>query len=144
MLRALMVADPDVTPFWVRRRQLKRWPMARSVDYGLQLARALEYCHDAAFSGYRVMHRDVKPNNIGLGEDDRLVLFDFGLACLWPVTGKETDAHPRPLTGETGSLRYMSPEVCGHNTQGTRVARDGAGSHVAITPARHRPLSPYK
>ena len=31
-----------------------------------QLARALAYCHDEAIPGYRLLHRDVKPTNIGV------------------------------------------------------------------------------
>jgi serine/threonine protein kinase len=57
----------------------------------------------------------VKPNNIGFIHDpedpDHLVLFDFGLASLWEKKGDPTDTLARNLTGETGSLRYMSPEV---------------------------------
>ena len=51
---------------------------------------------------------------VGFLPDGRLVLFDFGLASLWPLRPNGTDAvddAPRPLTGETGSLRYMAPEV---------------------------------
>jgi len=31
----------------------------------LQLAEALDYCHSGCFHGLRVLHRDLKPNNIG-------------------------------------------------------------------------------
>ena len=44
--------------------------------------------------------------------DGRLVIFDFGLATLWARDALDTDGDaPRNLTGETGSLRYMAPEV---------------------------------
>jgi serine/threonine protein kinase len=106
---------PDTVPFWVRWRELKRWPLSRSLHCAAQLARALKYCHDDAFPGYRVLHRDVKPNNIGFINDpedpDHLVLFDFGLATLWGIKNDPSDTLARSLTGETGSLRYMAPEV---------------------------------
>ncbi len=102
--------DPDTVPFWVRWREVKAWPLMRCLNCGLQLARALKYCHDDAFPGYRILHRDVKPNNIGFLANGDLVLFDFGLASLWR-TGTGTDDEPRQLTGETGSMRYMAPEV---------------------------------
>jgi len=102
----------DNVPFWTRRAEVKRWPMTRALCYGVQLARAIKYCHDDAFPGYRIIHRDIKPNNIGFVGDapGRLVLFDFGLASLWKLGGA-ADNTPRKLTGETGSLRYMAPEV---------------------------------
>ena len=97
---------------WKRLPQCKAWPLSRALDCAVQLASALAYCHDEAFAGYRVLHRDVKPPNIGFKPDGQLVLFDFGLATLW-VRGDDVanDDAPRKLTGETGSLRYMAPEV---------------------------------
>ena len=106
---------PDTVPFWVRWREVKRWPLSRSLHCAVQLARALKYCHDDVFPGHRILHRDVKPNNIGFVHDpadpDHLVLFDFGLASLWEKKGDPSDTLARNLTGETGSLRYMAPEV---------------------------------
>ena len=54
-----------------RRAAVKRWPPLRALRYGLELAMALRYLHDEAFSaqGYRVLHRDIKPKNIGLVND---------------------------------------------------------------------------
>ena len=105
--------DPDTVPFWVRWREVARWPLSRSLHCAVQLARALKYCHDDAFPGYRILHRDVKPNNIGFihspDDPDHLVLFDFGLASLWEKKGDPTDTDARDLSGETGSLCYMAP-----------------------------------
>ena len=56
-----------------------------------------------------MLHRDIKPNNIGFLPNGRLVLFDFGLAKLWKIDADDTQT--RRLTGQTGSLRYMAPEV---------------------------------
>eukprot|EP00966_Prymnesium_polylepis_P032281 751177-Prymnesium_polylepis.1 len=43
------------------------------------------------------------------------MLFDFGLASIWKVNPSAADGggddETRPLSGETGSLRYMAPEV---------------------------------
>ncbi len=101
-------------PFWTRWRGVRRWPLSRALDCGVQLASALHYVQEDAFPRSRILHRDIKPANIGFREDGRLVLFDFGLATLWNVEvaadGAE-DERPRNLTGETGSLRYMAPEV---------------------------------
>ena len=54
-----------------------------------------------------LMYRDVKPSNVLLDAAGRARLADFGLARDVPVDRAE-------LTGETGSYRYMAPEVFRH------------------------------
>jgi len=109
LLSAELPKAVGTVPVWTRRAQVKRWPLSRALKYGIELAEALHYCHCQARTDHRVLHRDIKPNNIGFLSDGRLVLFDFGLAKLWRVD--EDDEASRKLTGQTGSLRYMAPEV---------------------------------
>ena len=52
-------------------------------------------------------------------DDGRLVLFDFGLAKLWQTSCDEPADAPRQLTGQTGSARYMAPEVARSRPYGT-------------------------
>lgn len=79
----------------------------------LQLARdlaiALRYLHSEVHSEAMIIHRDLKPENLGLGPDGSLKLFDFGLCRCVRIRGNETDQYE--MTGNTGSLRYMAPEV---------------------------------
>lgn len=51
----------------------------------------------------------MKPENIGLTKDGKLKLFDFGLAACVHARTSATQAYE--MTGYTGSLRYMAPEV---------------------------------
>ena len=46
------------------RREAKEWPLARAVAVGLQLARALRYCHDEALPGFG----DAPSEPIGSGQ----------------------------------------------------------------------------
>jgi len=50
---------------WKFKAACKKWPVERGLDVGLQLARALQHCHDAWMPGFCLLHRDIKPNNIG-------------------------------------------------------------------------------
>ena len=47
------------------------------------------------------------------------MLFDFGLAKLWQTSCDEPADAPRQLTGQTGSARYMAPEVARSRPYGT-------------------------
>jgi len=99
-------------PAAASKKALKEWPPARGIAIGLQLATALDYIHDGFMPGYRVLHRDLKPSNVGLacrGGHERAMLADFGLLKIWKRG--EDDHELRKLTGLTGSLRYMAPEV---------------------------------
>jgi tRNA A-37 threonylcarbamoyl transferase component Bud32 len=73
------------------------------------IADAFHYLHTNVHEGCTVIHRDIKPDNIGFTSDGEVKLFDFGLCTC--VKKRSTANECYEMTGNTGSLRYMAPEV---------------------------------
>ncbi|MEO7000763.1 MAG: serine/threonine-protein kinase, partial [Ktedonobacterales bacterium] len=66
------LADGSLADLLARNGQL---PIQRVVSYVEQTAAALDYAHE-----HGIVHRDVKPSNLLLHPDGRLLLSDFGIA----------------------------------------------------------------
>jgi len=69
-----------------------------------QLADAVAHMHK-----HNIMHRDLKPDNIGFDVDGSLKVFDLDVARVTPE-GK-TEDETFKLTQKIGTRRYMSPEI---------------------------------
>ncbi|HEY8978092.1 MAG TPA: serine/threonine-protein kinase [Streptomyces sp.] len=80
---------------------------AEAARIGLWVLRALRAAHSAG-----VLHRDVKPGNVLLAKDGRVLLTDFGIA---QIEGDTTITR----TGEVvGSVDYLAPERVRGNDPG--------------------------
>lgn len=80
-----------------------------ALQFAVAIASALDYLHNGWSSNASVIHRDLKPDNIGYTADGTVKLFDFGLCVC--VLSHESKSDLYKLTGNTGTLRYMAPEV---------------------------------
>lgn len=85
-------------------RMIRRRGDALRFQIVLGLAEGLKYLHS-----YNVIHRDIKPANILLDDDFEPMLTDFGFSRFFDKDSNDN------MTGETGSYRYMAPEVTCHS-----------------------------
>ena len=84
----------------VIERQRGPLPIARTINVINQLASALNFAHQRG-----LVHRDVKPSNAFIGQDDHVTLMDFG------IVKALTGGMQMTRTGAAiGTPEYMSPE----------------------------------
>jgi serine/threonine protein kinase len=110
---------PDGRLFYAMKRvrgdRLDRW-ITDGRDLGERLGVFLRVCEAVAFAhAHGVIHRDVKPENIMVGEFGEVLVLDWGVAAdVGRDLGfgvRDSDAHrdsePRTIVGTVG---YMAPE----------------------------------
>src|SRR5918997_571877 len=82
-----------------RIRRLGRLPVLEAVAYAVEIGRALYAAH-----AQRLVHRDVKPQNVLIDAEGRAKVTDFGIA-------RSLEAHGLTATGRVlGTTDYVSPE----------------------------------
>ncbi|MBA0798427.1 hypothetical protein Gohar_009019 [Gossypium harknessii] len=88
-----------------------------AINFALDIARGMAYLHNEPNV---IIHRDLKPRNVLLvnSSADHLKVGDFGLSKLIKVQNSH-DVYK--MTGETGSYRYMAPEVFKHRKYDKKV-----------------------
>ncbi|KAI8527578.1 hypothetical protein RHMOL_Rhmol12G0086100 [Rhododendron molle] len=88
-----------------------------AINFALDIARGMTYLHNEPNV---IIHRDLKPRNVLLVNTnaDHLKVGDFGLSKLIRVQNSH-DVYK--MTGETGSYRYMAPEVFKHRKYDKKV-----------------------
>jgi len=80
--------------------------LANRLHIAFNVACALRYLHEN-----KIIYRDLKPENIGFDIHGDVKLFDFGLAKELDDNMKSGCSDFYEMSGNTGSLRYMAPEV---------------------------------
>ncbi len=123
---------PDGQPYYtmriVKRQSLRdvlaradlkaQWPLVRLLGAFLQVSRALAYAHARG-----ILHQDIKPENVLLGDFGEVYLADWGLAKPMRDGGLEIPSRrgsvPPPSGGgvssqTSGTPGYIAPEVLRH------------------------------
>ena len=81
-------------------------PIPQIVSFVKQMSAALQYAHEKKF-----IHRDVKPENMLIGQHQEVLLSDFGIATI----SHSTSSLNVGAEGTSGTLAYMAPEqIEGH------------------------------
>jgi len=81
-------------------------PVAKAIEYAGQIAEGLAAAHDR-----RILHRDLKPDNLYITADGRIKILDFGIAKLLQADDGAAAGRPETEPGMIlGTVSYMSPE----------------------------------
>jgi serine/threonine protein kinase len=110
IVRVLDFGVDNETPFLVieyapngtlreRHPQGTMLPITTIVSYVKQVAAALQYAHDE-----KLIHRDVKPENMLVGRRDEILLNDFGVALIAQSTRDQS------TESLAGTAMYIAPE----------------------------------
>jgi serine/threonine protein kinase/Tol biopolymer transport system component len=113
IVRVLDYGIEGMTPFLVedyapngnlRTRHPRGVPLALPtvVEYVSQMADALQYAHEQ-----KVIHRDVKPENMLLGRRNEILLSDFGIAVVAMTSSYNSTQGMQDMAG---TVAYMAPE----------------------------------
>jgi serine/threonine protein kinase len=110
IVRVLDFGIEDRTPFLVldyapggtlrqRHPEGSLLPLSVIVSYIKQIADALLYAHNE-----KLVHRDVKPENVLLGRSNEVLLSDFGVALMVQTLSLQS------MQDVAGTIPYMAPE----------------------------------
>ena len=109
-------------------------PQSTVIQFGMQIAGGLATAHEQG-----ILHRDLKPGNLGMTADGRLKILDFGLAKLLQPG---PDDATQTVTGAgwvKGTVPYMAPEQLRGQKTDARADIYAAGAVLYEMAAGKRP-----
>ena len=86
---------------FLTQRQNRAVPLKVAVKQALDVARGMAYVHSLG-----LIHRDLKSDNLLIFGDKSIKIADFGVARI--------EVHTEGMTPETGTYRWMAPEMIQH------------------------------
>ncbi|XP_020578374.1 serine/threonine-protein kinase HT1-like [Phalaenopsis equestris] len=93
---------------FLTRRQNRSVPLKIAVRQALDVARGMAYVHGLGF-----IHRDLKSDNLLIFGDKSIKIADFGVARI--------EVQTEGMTPETGTYRWMAPEMIQHRPYTQKV-----------------------
>jgi serine/threonine protein kinase len=95
----------NINMSFTQRAARKEALLKERLDVVMQLSSAVKYMHSK-----RLLHRDMKPDNMGFQEGGVLKIFDFDISRIVPASTRGP-TETFKMTKRVGSPRYMAPEV---------------------------------
>ncbi|GAB2215715.1 hypothetical protein Droror1_Dr00020110 [Drosera rotundifolia] len=93
---------------FLTKRQNRSVPLKLAVKQALDVARGMAYVHGLGF-----IHRDLKSDNLLISSDKSIKIADFGVARI--------EVQTEGMTPETGTYRWMAPEMIQHRPYTQKV-----------------------
>ncbi|KAI3814748.1 hypothetical protein L1987_14392 [Smallanthus sonchifolius] len=93
---------------FLTKRQNRSVPLKLAVKQALDVARGMEYVHALG-----LIHRDLKSDNLLIPADKSIKIADFGVARI--------EVQTEGMTPETGTYRWMAPEMIQHRPYTQKV-----------------------
>ncbi|WOK94082.1 serine/threonine-protein kinase HT1-like isoform X1 [Canna indica] len=93
---------------FLMKRQNRSVPLKLAVKQALDIAKGMEYVH-----GLGSIHRDLKSDNLLIFADKSIKIADFGVARI--------EVKTEGMTPETGTYRWMAPEMIQHRPYNHKV-----------------------
>ncbi|PON36285.1 Serine/threonine protein kinase [Parasponia andersonii] len=93
---------------FLMKRQSRSVPLKLAVKQALDVARGMAYVH-----GLGLIHRDLKSDNLLIFSDKSIKIADFGVARI--------EVQTEGMTPETGTYRWMAPEMIQHRPYTQKV-----------------------
>ncbi|XP_010252176.1 PREDICTED: serine/threonine-protein kinase HT1-like [Nelumbo nucifera] len=93
---------------FLMRRHNRSVPLKLAVKQALDVARGMAYVHGLGF-----IHRDLKSDNLLISSDKSIKIADFGVARI--------EVQTEGMTPETGTYRWMAPEMIQHRPYTQKV-----------------------
>eukprot|EP00640_Fibrocapsa_japonica_P004341 CAMPEP_0113938960 /NCGR_PEP_ID=MMETSP1339-20121228/5365_1 /TAXON_ID=94617 /ORGANISM="Fibrocapsa japonica" /LENGTH=230 /DNA_ID=CAMNT_0000942313 /DNA_START=42 /DNA_END=731 /DNA_ORIENTATION=- /assembly_acc=CAM_ASM_000762 len=92
-----------------KKKMLTRMSFHKKIEIVLAVSEGLKYLSHDLFPEKMVLHRDIKPHNMAFTRNGSIKILDLGLAKSVQRSSNEDEVYA--MTGETGTVRYMAPEV---------------------------------
>ncbi|KAK4564754.1 hypothetical protein RGQ29_006715 [Quercus rubra] len=93
---------------FLMKRQNRAVPLKLAVKQALDVARGMAYVHE-----FGLIHRDLKSDNLLINADKSIKVADFGVARI--------EVKTEGMTPETGTYRWMAPEMIQHRPYTQKV-----------------------
>lgn len=100
----------------------------RAINYIYQIADTLRYLHS-----HNILHLDIKPSNVLIDDDDKVILIDFGISKHYDSDGGQTSTTPAGISKGYAPIEQYQQGNISTFTPSTDVYSLGATFYFLLT-----------